>query len=215
MCAYMEYTELQTPTVAHCLLNQVRLDPLTIIVSLTGDPCLCFASVRHISLVIRNSRQTRRSLMAYFSLAKASKITFQHNLPDTSASPGAATSYTRINRNLTSAPEKKGNGEYAVFSYQFVSSFFGGFPINSKHEVWRFYCRFASSAHKSCEFPPRWRDVRKIRRGDAGAGIEPRCFDSPFWNSVRDTQIRSLCAGVARYYDNPDAYSRRNDGHAG
>lgn len=28
------YTGLQTPTVTHCLLNQVRLDRLTIIVSL-------------------------------------------------------------------------------------------------------------------------------------------------------------------------------------
>lgn len=89
MHAYV-YTRLQMPTVAHCLLNQVQLDPLTIIVSLLVTRVSASrACDMYFSRYTKLERQTRRSFhhresMVYFSLAntKAGKITFQHNLLD-------------------------------------------------------------------------------------------------------------------------------------
>jgi len=216
-CMYVwSIQSFKRPTVVHCLFNQVRLDPLTITISLLVTRVSALRArdmyfSRYTRLETNATFVSHRTLMVYFSLAKASKITFHHNLLDTSMSLGAASSYTRINRNLTSTPEKKGKNMQRSLTNLYQAS--SGFPINSKHEVWRFYCRFASSAHKSCANSLRGKEMFGKCRGDAGGEIEPRCFDSPFWDSVRDTQIRCLCVRVARYYDNPDAYSRRNDGH--
>lgn len=106
--------------------------------------------------------------------------------------------------------EEKKNMQYSLTNLYQASS---GFPINSKHEVWRFYSRLASSAHKSCANSLQSKEMFGKCRGDAAGSWIETCFDSPLWDSVRDTQIRSLCARVAWYYDNPDAYSRRSDGH--
>lgn len=128
--------------------------------------------------------------MVYFSLAKASKITFQRDLFDTSL--GAASSYTRINRDLTSTPKKKGNEEYAALSYQFVSSFFG---ISDKFEARSLKILLSirvERAQKLREFPRRLRDVRKNVAGGLNRNVLTVRFEIPFVTHKSVTFARDI-----------------------
>lgn len=97
--------------------------------------------------------------------ARTSEITFQQRYGWISMERGVERhSYARINKKLDVRARKK---EECFLTNLYQAS--SGFPINSRHGVRRFYCRFAWSASIRAEFP--W----KIKRcSENAAGMRHR-----------------------------------------